>query len=423
LGALILFGALPAASALAIGREANAAPAATSALRAGAEGVTLEVLVQRVLAVHPALQRAIAESAASESLLDSANWSRFPSISIGASASDSAARAGSWRVQQPVYTFGRTQANIDIARANLEASRANIGVTRRELIERAAVAYNKWLGSLEQTQLAQRNLDRHIELHDFISRRADGGLASQSDIVLAQGRVELARSRLTGLNGQLMQARVEIESLTLQSARGDPIAPAAGPSAPLDPDELSRALVVASPLMQRLKSQVQAASAEAALKEADRFPIVSARFERSPNPISAQYDTRSFLTLDYQSGPGLSVSSDYRARLSFIDALRAELDAQRRELELLGATLASQLETLLSQRPAVEAYAQSASEMVASFIRQFDANRRSWLDVLNAERERFEALLSRAQLLGLLRETTLRIRVAQGELDGLVARR
>ena len=53
-------------------------------------------------------------------------------------------------------------------------------------------------------------------------------------------------------------------------------------------------------------------------------------------------------------------------------------------------------------------------------MRQFDAGRRSWLDVLNAERELFEARLAQAQIEAGLLDTALRIHAGSGALDALV---
>jgi len=58
---------------------------------------------------------------------------------------------------------------------------------------------------------------------------------------------------------------------------------------------------------------------------------------------------------------------------------------------------------------------------VESFLRQFDAGRRSWLDVLNAERELFDARLARAQIDAGLLEVALRIQGGTGGLERLAA--
>ena len=55
-------------------------------------------------------------------------------------------------------------------------------------------------------------------------------------------------------------------------------------------------------------------------------------------------------------------------------------------------------------------------------MRQFDAGRRSWLDVLNAERELFDARLASAQIDAGLLESSIRIHAGIGQLDAWATR-
>lgn len=242
-------------------------------------------------------------------------------------------------------------------------------------------------------------------------------MAARSDILLAEGRVALARSRVAAFEGQVEQARAELETLTRQAFRGTP----AVVDLPVLPDQpvemLAQRFVLASSALQRLASQIEAAKAEATLSHSGRFPVVLARLERATHTLTAQPDTRAVLALDYQSGPGLSALSDHRAKLSRLEALRAEARSQRDELELFAASLAAQRHALIEQRGSIASQVQAADDTVLAFTRQFEASRRSWLDVLNAERERFDARLMLAQLNASLRDTELRALTASGALD------
>ena len=382
--------------------------------------LTLSMVLSRVVSVHPQMQRARAEVEISRQQLDGARWGRFPSVSVGAAAGDGVVSSGSFRVQQPVYTFGRIEHAIDAAAASVDASTSGLGVARRALIERAALAHGRWLTGLQQLDIAQLNVSRQQELLDFIARRADGGLAARGDTRLAQGRLDQARARLAAIRAGVDQARTELESLMLQRLVSQPVAAALPESAHSSAESLAASFIDASPALERLGSQERVASAEAALKGADRLPAVVARVERAPNLITSHYDTRALLAVDYQSGAGLAAQSEYRARLVRIDAVRAEAEAQRRELELLARALWVQRATLREQRESIQGLVGSSADTVESFMRQFDAGRRSWLDVLNAERELFEARLAQAQIEAGLLDTALRIHAGSGALDALV---
>lgn len=383
--------------------------------------LALNVALSRVAQVHPQMQRARAEAEVSRQQLETARWGRFPSVSVGASAGEGVSAAGSLRIQQPVYTFGRTAHAIEAAQASLEATTSGIDATRRALLERAAIAHARWLSGIQQVELAGRHVARQQELLEFIARRADGGMAARGDTRLAQGRLEQARARAAALQANVNQARAELESLMMQRIDARPVAAALSPMTFANAEALAHAFVEASPVLERLTGQQRAASAEASLKGADRMPILVARFERAPSLLTNHYDTRTLLAVDYQSGGGLSAQSEYLARLGRVDALRAEIDAQRRELELVASSLWVQRTTLIEQQTAIDALVASSADTVESFLRQFDAGRRSWLDVLNAERELFDARLARAQIDAGLLEVALRIQGGTGALERLSA--
>lgn len=396
------------------------AVSAASGLRAETAGASLSLakVLSRISTVHPQMQRAQAEVEASRQQLEGARWGRFPTFTVGAFGGEGVNTAGSLRVQQPVYTFGRIDHAIDAAQASLEANASGIDATRRALIERAALAYGRWLSGLQQLELAERHVARQRELLDFIARRADGGLAARGDTRLAQGRLDQARAREASLRATVSQARSELESLMLQKIDSQPVQPALPAIAAANAESLAAAFIDASPGLARLAGQQRAASAEASLKGADRLPTLVARVERSPSLLTSHYDTRALIAVDYQSGAGLSTQAEYLARLSRVDALRAEAEAQRRELEFVASAIWLQRATLTEQKESIAGLVASSVDTVESFMRQFDAGRRSWLDVLNAERELFDARLARAQIDAGLLDAALRIHAGTGLLDG-----
>ncbi len=379
--------------------------------------LSLRSLLRAVGESHPLLERGVADVAAGRLFVDSARWARFPSIELGTALSDFGGAQPTLRIRQPVVTFGRLQAGLDLAQANLGASEAGLATARRSLAERAALSHTRWAALAEQVDLARGHLERHGELLALIARRAEGGLSARSDISLASGRVALVRARLSALEGQFAQAQAEIDTLMRDRRFAVAVVDDLPPVPSASAEALAGLFAAVSPSLERLARQTDAAIADAAVAQASRMPIVLARVERAPNLLTAQPETRAILAVDVQSGPGLAALSDYRARLSRIDALRAESRAERESLELLASTLLSQRQALIAQQSHIATQLDAVAQTVSAFLRQFDAGRRSWLDVLNAERERFEAELSRAQLDAAIREVDLRILVASGALD------
>ena len=105
-------------------------------------------------------------------------------------------------------------------------------------------------------------------------------------------------------------------------------------------------------------------------------------------------DSRLIAYLQYQPGAGLSAKSAVNASKQRALAAESELKAAKKEVEqqvkqiwgelLIGAKLAEQLAVVQ----------QSNRDIVDSFYKQFQAGKRSWVDVLNGQRELTQSELS-----------------------------
>jgi adhesin transport system outer membrane protein len=66
-----------------------------------------------------------------------------------------------------------------------------------------------------------------------------------------------------------------------------------------------------------------------------------------------------------------------------------------------------------------EAAVQAVEETLASFMRQYDAGRKSWIDVLNTQREVSDARQQLQSLRTAWQENTLRVEALLGLLDAV----
>jgi adhesin transport system outer membrane protein len=93
------------------------------------------------------------------------------------------------------------------------------------------------------------------------------------------------------------------------------------------------------------------------------------------------------LALEYQPGAGLSAWASARAAAQRIAVADEAVETARVELAQQLAEVHAELQAAAAQQAASAEVAQSARAMVESFLRQFTAGRKSWLEVLNAQRE------------------------------------
>jgi adhesin transport system outer membrane protein len=148
-------------------------------------------------------------------------------------------------------------------------------------------------------------------------------------------------------------------------------------------------LATRAPAVQIARSEVVSAHNRLRTKEAERWPQLYVRVDKpvGNNYPNANNSTVTFVGLSYTPGAG------------FANVVEAEALATRIAKSEQGVEVAMKdiQETLLNDREEfLNAYAQisaleksvSGSDMVlASFERQFQANRKTWLDLLNQVRE------------------------------------
>ncbi|NBS97280.1 MAG: hypothetical protein EBT08_14235, partial [Betaproteobacteria bacterium] len=149
------------------------------------------------------------------------------------------------------------------------------------------------------------------------------------------------------------------------------------------------------------------------------MPSLAARVEHLRNPIIGVNSStdRALLAFEFQPGAGLSSLSAVReaearrlAALSAVEGTRLEL-----EQKLNSAWIDAQ--SSASQREPLRLLARTNVAIVDSFLRQYRVGRKSWLDVLNAQREAVQARYSLADVDAQALSGALRVRLVTGALS------
>ncbi len=335
------------------------------------------------LSSFPALRSARASIRAAELEVDAAKWLYGPSVTVGALTEGVGGVSPELTVTQPVYSFGRIEGAIERAKAvrNLEAT--SLGELAENVLLRLAENYYEIVRTSHVMDALETSIAEHQRLVESIGRRVARAVSPRSDLELAEARLAQVRQQYALVTAQRYAAQERYRELT-----GQPTVPNA-PYEPYDPqvhhptpeDAIERALVC-SPTIDRL-------GAEAEIAEADRRIAKSAVYPQ----LGVQYRYDEFRG----SQLGLSVQATSQAGLQpFIaaDAARARVDAALLEVNVAErqtreALILDLVENQTSRnRITSSATAAVASEAVTdSYLRQFVAGRRTWLDVMNAVRE------------------------------------
>jgi len=347
---------------------------------------------------HPSIQGARQRLSASNFELDAAEYQRFPtpSVDYGRVGGGSSGNQASLSLTQPLYAFGRIDSSIAAAENRVGAASIAIEETKVDLIDRVLIAFFDVNKTRELIEVQKEFVRQHEDLRNTVQRRFQGDVGSQSDLLLAQTRLDQAQNQLAIFESQYKKATATLQSLTKVNALGFVVPEKQAPAVQSEP-QLQTYARNFSPTIKRLTAERDALKEEAQVAAATTKPQVVLRAERVETNIPTPFtDNRIVTLLQYQPGAGLSAGS--RAAAAESRAIAAELDIQAAQLQLSErcATLFNEMSINLSQERSLAKVLESNQGFFESMLRQFQAGKRSWLDVLNSVRETNQAAIALA---------------------------
>lgn len=348
--------------------------------------------ISKVSQSNPSVTAAWFAVRASEADLRSAKWRRFPTLS---------AQLNTWSQGQnravptlqlglPVYTFGRIGAGIDKAEAEQALA---VSAWRQRVLDMAVAvnqAYYQYLLSSEREAILAEGVAEHEKLVASMERRVQQEVSPLADLELARGRSAQVQQELNIASAQRGTALSILREL-IQDPEFDP-----GTTPKFDSnafaetwDGAEQEAVDYDPARERLRAQAQAARHEISAARAAIFPQVDAVYS-----YDEIFGSRVGLALKLQSAPGLSQLAQVSGAQARYSQALSQIGDLERQLRQDVASQVIQYRAALA-RGAISLQASFTAERVSgSYVRQFIAGRRSWLDVMNAVRENISARLS-----------------------------
>ena len=391
---------------------------ASSAVHAPPAG--LVGALQAVIGNHPAVTGKQAEVTAKRYAVDSAKARRYPSLSAEVSYQEHDEQLGTLRLQQPLWAFGKIDTPILYAEADVVAEQSDLLQVKRQLLEDTAVAYAIIEGIRQRQRVTADNVTEHNQLYQQIERRQKGLLASEADVRLAYSRLIQAESQQAQMGGELQVALTELQALTqIEVASGSPIK-----REWLRLPELPQLEVLAleqSASVEYKRAMVELARLGREQADVAMMPTLSFRVDHDFLDRPANSDnTHASLVLE-GSLEGLGLAASGRTK-----AATARVEAARQDLRVTQNDIRRRISTLLSSRNIQQRLIQSQQLSVAalkatldSYMRQYDAGRKAWLEVLNIQRELTEQRLQEVQMDNDWLIYSLRITTLTGQLDVL----
>lgn len=379
--------------------------------------LTLKQLLEIGADRHPSVLQARNQSHAAGFDVEAAQWGRFPTVSSQL-RSDTSMNQSLAKVEQPIWTGGKLSSRIELSEANLRAAEAGVREAEFNALMQVATAFFEALRLERRLQSSNLNVIEHERLVAMIQRRTEAQISPPADTTLAQARLQQAVSERIQIKKQLDASLTTLAQWTVP-LNGHLKAPADIVFTQTAEGELLERAIAHSAQRKRLLSQIDSADAQINVSKAQIWPNLVAGFQHTwGGLVPANYDrNKGYLGLEFQSGAGLSARASVQASVSRKAAAQQELETLERNLTAQVRAGLSEIEALQAQLEPSKALLDGTTEVVESYLRQYQVGRKNWLDVLNAQREKTQALYSDADARYGYQLSKVRLMIMTGDIS------
>jgi len=343
---------------------------------------------------HPTIRQQQALISAKDFQTIAAESQRLPSFGVEASHRSDSFNTSALVGRMPIMTFGRIDADIDVAKAEAEVERARIENSENQLVEKLSNTYINYLGLVKKLRVTQVSLREQKQLLERIQRRSGGGYSTDTDKRAIESRVRQAISRTQDIEIKIEEKRKELSSLLGLEVRNlHPINQAIFDS--LIKDYRKEELPSKNIDLKILRLQY-----EVLKKQRDQVH----RSDRpSVNLTGSQPIGRNSITSTSQPTVGIEFKYEFNslgnAKSARIQQYESLKQAKQEELNAATIDLTQKLSTAWGNLAAIEKtliptqrdLIEDLDSNIEAYQRQFLAGRRSLFELLNAHRELTDA--------------------------------
>jgi adhesin transport system outer membrane protein len=268
-----------------------------------------------------------------------------------------------------------------------------------------------------RVEIARESAGALAQLVEYVRRRETEGLASLADVSIGRARHSSALALVEELSGALEQARAQLEALMMtRIERG--IAVSVPPVPERSVADTEAAYIANSQLIAQRRAEVESARAQATVRRSALFPKVALRFEHLTYPnnggLTPSSDSRALIVLQFTPDAGLASYSGAQAAQTRIESARAQLAADENDARLRARANLAEHTAARRQVNELEPQVAALDASMASFMRQFEAGRKSWLELLNTQREVVDARIALSRASTSRDQSALRLMINTG---------
>lgn len=368
--------------------------------------LSIQYVVERVLAHHPGRESALAYQASTREMIDVAKAQYYPQVRGGVSNSYDKYRSGRYNekslrsldlnVEQLLYDFGKTASSVKKAQFGDLKAQARTDLVVEQLVREAsnsvleAVRYQGFL------ELAQAHAQEVEQLTRLVEQRHDKGASNLSDVLQARSRLDSVQALVLNMDSEHQKWLQEVELLTqLSDIRAVSLAQF--------PVELNHSCTISQINWDRIPEVAMAdmaaeeAVADVDLASAEEWPTLSlqANASRALNatPLyGSRVETGVRLNFSMPFYQGGSLSARKRSASGALRAASAEKAQIRLQVQQRLADQVNRYEGLERRKTLQLNRVGNLNGTKDLYKKQYlDLGTRSLVDLLNAEQEYHQA--------------------------------
>lgn len=366
--------------------------------------VTLKESILFALDRDPAVSHQAAQLGISQAQIDEARSAWFPQISLSGStghsqttdSSGSLSNSAAWglTLTQLVYDFGKTNNLISQQKSMEESDRYQLMATLTDVAEKTALAYVE-IKRYDALDMAVKEHIAALEgVQHMVSLRANAGLSSSSDVLMAQTRISGMKAMLEQYHAARQSARARLGVLTgvEASSYAEPPQELANNPSPLDKIDYT---YIPSIMAARAHETSSRYGVEVA--KSQHWPTLSVRGGRTRYESSnrSYWDDQIQLNVDAPLYQGGAVS----ARVSQAEGARqianTQVDQARFDILQKAAIALADWQGASGREVAGREQLESAMRTRDVYKNEYTLSKRSLSDLLSVEQDIWQAALAR----------------------------
>ena len=375
---------------------------------------------------HPTILSRQFQQEAARSDLMAAKLRFLPSPSLSRSQTRSSLSISSAATTTPTTTFTLTQplwwggaltAGYDRGAANLASAEWGVAEGREDVALRVLSSYADWYRTNTKISAAEEALGIHNRLMDLITNRHEAGIAAQVDKDLASSRLAQVRADLSVFRSAEKAVLTELSLLLDMEVTREQLL-SIDPS-PANIEGFNQAQLLdrakqVNPTIRRLELDAVATQAQIQESAAQGYPQISLQLSRQLNAGLAPnvYDVTTFgVVASIAPGGGLSSFATAQSARERYQAALTQVETARREVTNRFNRDLNDYQFALARRDDIKSSLDLSSEISTSYDRLYLVGRRSWIDLMNAVRERAQALYALADIDATIFVSSQRLRI------------